>query len=106
VYFASSAPNKLGPLLSVDAPHLALEVVWTSGLLDKMEVYRGLGVREVWVWREGLIEVNVLHDGSYERVDQSELLPQIDLEASVGLLSRADQTTAVREYRASLRRRT
>lgn len=88
----------------VTSPDLALEVIWTSGLLDKMEVYRGLGVREVWVWRDGRIEVNVLRAASYERMQRSELLPGLDLDALASLLSRADQTTVVREYRASIRR--
>ncbi len=85
-------------------PDLALEVIWTSGLLDKMEVYRGLGIREVWLWRDGRIETNVLRDGAYERAAQSELLPGVDHEAIASLLEREDQTTAVREYRRSLQR--
>lgn len=85
-------------------PDLALEVSWTSGLLDKMEVYRGLGIREVWVWRDGRIETNVLRDGAYERAAQSELLPGVDHEAIASLLEREDQTAAVREYRRSLQR--
>ena len=87
----------------VTAPDIALEVVWTSGAIDKMDVYRGLGVREVWVWRDEHIEVNVLRDGNYERVDRSELLPSLDLARVASFLDRADQTSAVREYRASLR---
>lgn len=89
----------------VTAPDLALEVIWTSGLLDKMEVYRGLRVREVWVWRDGRIEVSVLRGDAYERAARSELLPDLDLDAIAKLVTRADQTTAVREYRASLRRK-
>src|SRR5207247_1067652 len=36
---------------SIDVPDIAIEVVQTSGGIDKLEVYRGLGVREVWFWR-------------------------------------------------------
>ena len=32
-------------------PDIAIEVVVTSGLVDKMAVYAGLGVPEVWLWR-------------------------------------------------------
>ncbi len=85
-------------------PDLALEVVWTSGLLDKMEVYRGLGIREVWVWRDGRIETNVLRNGAYERTSKSELLPEVEHGEIAILLGREDQTAAVREYRLSLRR--
>jgi Uma2 family endonuclease len=31
-----------------DMPDLALEVIWSHGGLDKLEIYRGLGVAEVW----------------------------------------------------------
>ncbi|HVS22648.1 MAG TPA: Uma2 family endonuclease, partial [Gammaproteobacteria bacterium] len=34
-------------------PDLAIEVVWTSGGIDKLDAYRKLGVREVWYWDEG-----------------------------------------------------
>jgi Uma2 family endonuclease len=87
----------------VEAPDLALEVIWTSGLLDKLEVYRGLGVREVWIWRDGRIEINVLREGAYERARRSGLLPDLDLDALATYIGRRDQTSAVREYRATLR---
>ena len=32
-------------------PHLAIEVVIGSPLVDKLSVYAGLGVSEVWIWR-------------------------------------------------------
>ena len=86
-----------------EVPDIALEVVWTSGLVDKMEVYRGLGVREVWVWRKGRIDVNLLRGDRYERAARSELLPGLDLELLATFLGRRDQTTAVREFRAVLR---
>jgi Uma2 family endonuclease len=38
-------------------PDFAIEVMWTGGGLDKLEIYRGFGVREVWIWRDGNIEV-------------------------------------------------
>jgi len=93
----------LGVRPEATAPDLALEVIWTSGLLDKMEVYRGLHVREVWIWRDDRIEIDVLRADQYERQARSELLPALDLELLSGFLRREDQTTAVREYRAALR---
>jgi Uma2 family endonuclease len=41
-------------------PELAIEVVVTSGWINKLEVYSGLGVREVWLWADGRILVYVL----------------------------------------------
>lgn len=87
------------------APDLALEVVRTSPLVDKLEVYRGLGVPEVWVWRSGRISVHVLRNGRYERVEESRLLRGLDLALLARFLERQDQTQAVREFRAALRPR-
>src|SRR6267154_3542207 len=38
-----------------ERPQLAIEVVISSPLLDKLEVYRGLGIGEVWTLRDGRI---------------------------------------------------
>jgi Uma2 family endonuclease len=84
-------------------PDLAIEVVWTSGGLDKLEIYRAFAVREVWIWRDSRIEVHALRSDQYERITKSELLPGIDL-GHLALLAESDnQTQAVREFRNSLR---
>ena len=54
-------------------PDLAIEVVWTSGGLDKLEVYRRLEVGEVWFWKDGVIAVHVLdRDGELGEVGVSD----------------------------------
>jgi Uma2 family endonuclease len=83
-------------------PDLAIEVIWTSGGLDKLEVYRGLGVGEVWLWRHGTIEVYVLAAEQYERRQRSVVFP--DLEALARHIEPENQTDAVRRYRDTLRR--
>jgi hypothetical protein len=80
-----------------DAPDLAIEVVWTSGGLDMLESYRGLGVVEVWVWEEHRISVHALRMGAYVALEASEILPDVDLRFIEELVSRAEpQTDAVR----------
>jgi Uma2 family endonuclease len=86
-----------------EAPDLAIEVVWTHGGLDKLEIYRGLGVGEVWMWKDGALAVFVLDDGSYQRVERSRLLPDLDLALMTSFLDRDSQTQAVRAFRAALR---
>jgi len=85
------------------APDLAIEV-GTRGLIDKLEVYRGLRIAEVWIWRRGGIEVNVLRGGRYQVAERSALLPDLDLAALVRHLDNPSQTRAVKEFRAWLRR--
>jgi len=86
------------------SPDLAIEVVWTSGGIDKLEVYRGLGVREVWFWREGVIEISVLTGDQYEPRERSVLLPDLDLVELARHIDPENQTASVRRYRQALRR--
>jgi Uma2 family endonuclease len=85
-------------------PDLAIEVIWTSGGIDKLEVYRGLGVAEVWFWREGVIEVWALAGERHERIEHSALLPDLDLGELARHIDAEDQTGSVRRYRQALRR--
>ena len=87
-------------------PDLAIEVIWTSGGIDKLDVYRGIGVGEVWFWREGDIEVHVLVDDRYERRERSVLLPDLDLVELARHIDPRNQTESVRKYRQTLRRAT
>jgi Uma2 family endonuclease len=61
-------------------PDLVVEVVWTSGGLDKLEIYRRLKIGEVWFWRDDAISVHVLGPGGYEARRRSACLPELDLE--------------------------
>ncbi|HUH05439.1 MAG TPA: Uma2 family endonuclease, partial [Kofleriaceae bacterium] len=76
-------------------PDLAIEVVWTSGGLDKLEVYRELGVGELWFWQDDEISVYVLRGDCYQQVERSELLPELDLAALTSFIDPDNQTQAV-----------
>lgn len=84
-------------------PHLAIEVIRTSGGLSKLDVYRALGVQEVWLWRRRRFELFTLRDGAYARIERSELLPGLDLDLLVQFLGIRPMTRAVAEYRRRLR---
>ncbi len=82
-------------------PHLAIEVVW-SQRMNKLEIYRGLGIPEVWVWKDGMLTVHVLRDGSYAPTDASTVLPDLDLPQLLSFLDRPTTFDAIRDYRAAL----
>ena len=88
-----------------DRPHLAIEVIWTAGGMDKLEIYRRLGVSEVWIWRRGRIQVHTLRGDQVEPVPASVVLPGIDLEELASYLDRPTTSQAMREYRAALETR-
>jgi Uma2 family endonuclease len=86
-------------------PDVAIEVVKTHGSIDKLEVYRGLGVREVWVFEAGTFSVFALRVDRYEPVDRSEVLPEVELAQLARHAQEPDQHAALKAYRDELRAR-
>jgi Uma2 family endonuclease len=93
----------IGDVAEPERPDLAIEVIWTSGRLDKLEIYRKLRVREVWIHERGQLEVYALRGEQYEPIGASEVLAGIDLVELAKFVSVQPMTRAVREYRATLR---
>ncbi len=84
---------------------LAIEVIWTSGSIDKLEVYRQLRVQEVWIWKRARIEIFALSGEQYTAVARSNFLPNIDLDELLRFVDTKPMTRAVKEYRAVLEAR-
>ncbi|MDB4952649.1 MAG: hypothetical protein JWO36_218 [Myxococcales bacterium] len=87
----------------VDVPDLVIEIVWTSGGINKLEIYRRFGVREVWYWIKGAIHVYALRDLGYEDVSTSQFVPGVDLRLLCSFLDRPTMTAAIKDYRDALR---
>jgi Uma2 family endonuclease len=85
-----------------ERPDLAIEVVWTFGGINKLEIHRKLGVREVWFWRRGQLTAHALRGDQYAEVPESEVLPGIDLTELASFLDRPTASQAIRDYRAAL----
>jgi len=78
--------------------------VITRGTLDKLEVYRGLGIREVWVFEAGQFRILTLRGDHYEAIPASEVLPEPDLLRIAHFAEQPDQHAALRAFRDELRR--
>jgi Uma2 family endonuclease len=85
-----------------ERPHLAIEVVWTSGRIDKLDIYRKLGVSEVWYWRKGRIQPYCLRGERYVPVEQSEVLSGLDLALLTSFIDQPTTFAAIRGYRQAL----
>jgi len=70
---------------------------------DLAEVHRGLGVPEIWIWRDAAIRVFRLQGGRYEEAESSELFPDIDLRLLGRLAGYEIQTQAIVEFRDWIR---
>lgn len=88
-----------------DLPEIAIEVIVSHGSVDKLEVYRGLGIREVWLVEAGGAAVLTLRDTGYVKIPASEVIPEVDLARIVAYAMRSDQHAALREFRDELRGR-
>lgn len=84
-------------------PDLAVEVIWTHGGIDKLEVYRGLGVREVWIWKNEELTAYELRCGAYVEIPESAVIPGLTPSFIRKFLDCETQTEAVRTLRASVR---
>ncbi len=86
-----------------EVPDLAIEVAWTSGGIDRLEIYHRLHIGEVWVWKASGIEVFVLREQGYERLTRSALFPDVDVGLLASFLDHPTALQAVRAFREALR---
>lgn len=92
-----------------EIPDLAIEVNLTSGSIDKLEIYRGLGVAEVWFWENARLMIYHLQSKSdhageqkYIASDRSQALPNLDIELLIRCANIPDQHDAVLEFRQAI----
>jgi len=86
-------------------PQIVLEVIYTNPILDKLHVYDGFEVPEVWLWRDGVIELYLRRSsGGYDRIERSTLLPDLDFALVASFASREDQDVALHEFAAAIRK--
>lgn len=96
---------RLGTLMKDgEFPDIVLEVIQKSSLLDKLYVYKGFEIPEVWLFEDGEFRLFRLEAGEYRPIERSGLLPQVDFPLVARLAKYEDQHAAVRELRELLRR--
>ena len=90
-------------------PDLVIEVVFTSGGIEKLQCYKRLKVPEVWFWKKGKLSLYRLRtseeagsEPGYEQITQSEFLPDLDLDLLVQHANMPDQYDAVQAYRRAI----
>ena len=85
-----------------EIPDLAIEVVYTSGGVDTLEIYQRLGVSEVWFWQNNQLKVYCLQDDSYQQQQQSKLLPDLDLTLLAQYVVVDDPLEAIVQWRKAI----
>jgi Uma2 family endonuclease len=78
-------------------PDLVIEVIVSSGGINKLELYQRIGIPEVWFWEDGVLKIYHLQE-NYQLVEKSNLLPDLDLKIFSKYINYHDQYDAVTEF--------
>lgn len=84
-------------------PDLAVEVIITSGGLDKLEKYKRFKIAEVWFWENAKISIYRLRENEYEEVANSKFLPDLDLALLIRCVQMTDILEARKEFMRGIR---
>ena len=84
-------------------PDFAVEVVYTSGGLSKLDVWGGLGVTEVWLWSGRRLVIYQQHELGWAVAARSRFAPDIDPALVEACMAEPTQTAAAGALRAALR---
>ncbi|GAA6619636.1 Uma2 family endonuclease [Scytonema sp. NUACC26] len=87
-----------------DTPDILIEVIITSGTIDRKELYKPKQVPEVWFWKSDTIRIFHLNEkGEYEEVNHSSFFPNLDINVLLQYIAMPDQYDAVLEFEQFLR---
>jgi len=81
-------------------PDLAIEIIVTSGNINKLEKYSRFNVPEVWFWQNNQLSLYHWQESGYVQISRSELLPDLD----INLLLKCLQIPNILEARIELLR--
>ena len=103
--YASGTPDES---YSVDTkravPDIVIEVIVTSGTINRKELYKPKKVPEVWFWKYNSIKIFRLNEGGeYEEVERSGFFPHLDPTLLLRYIAMPDQYDAVQEFIQAIR---
>ncbi|MBD2465622.1 Uma2 family endonuclease [Oscillatoria sp. FACHB-1407] len=102
--YASGTPDESYSIgQSGDVPDIVIEVIVTSGTLNRRKLYEPMRVPEVWFWRTDQLKVFQLQNETYEETSRSQFFPDLDLNLLLHYLAYPDQYDAVQEFEQVIR---
>lgn len=88
-----------------EVPDIVIEIIVTSGTLDRKELYKPKLIPEVWFWKSDIMRIFRLNAaGEYEEVERSGFLPDLDKALLLRYLGHPDQYDAVNEFTQAIRK--
>lgn len=78
-------------------PDIAIEIIVTSGTINRRDLYKPKQVPEVWFWQADQILIFRLREENYQEVSRSEFFP-LDIALLLRYIRHPDQYDAVNEF--------
>lgn len=87
-----------------ETPDIVIEVIVSSGSINRRELYKPKRVPEVWFWKSKEIHIYQLNaKGEYEEVNRSSFFPELDKALLLKYIDYPDQYDAVNEFTQTVR---
>lgn len=98
--YASGTPDESYSIgTEREVPDIIIEIIVTSGTINRKELYKPKKVPEIWFWKSDQIRIFCLNSaGEYEEVNRSRFLPNLDTALLLRYLAYSDQYDAVQEF--------
>jgi Uma2 family endonuclease len=88
-----------------ETPDIVIEIIVTSGTIDRKELFKPKKVPEVWFWKSDKIKIFRLNEvGEYEEVNRSGFFPNLDPALLLKYIGHPDQYDAVTEFVQAIRK--
>jgi Uma2 family endonuclease len=86
-----------------ELPDFAIEINLTSGGIDKLAIYRGLGIPEVLVWQNNKLTLYDLRESIDLEVVSSQFFPGLDFQLLARYIQPENQPQAIKDFLAAIR---
>jgi Uma2 family endonuclease len=102
--YASGTPDESYSIGSKkEVPDIVIEIIITSGTINRRELYKPKKVPEIWFWKSNQLKVFHLNEGEYEEISRSPFFPDLDLALLLRYIGHPDQYDAVQEFQSKIR---
>jgi Uma2 family endonuclease len=105
--YASGTPDESYCMGSnKETPDIVIEIIVTSGTIDRRDLYKPRRVPEVWFWKSDQMRIFSLGASlEYEEVNRSSFFPDLDKGLLLRYMAYPDQYDAVNEFIQAIRSR-
>ncbi|MCC5636391.1 Uma2 family endonuclease [Nostoc sp. CHAB 5844] len=103
--YASGTPDESYSIgTKKEVPDIVIEVIITSGTINRKELYKPKKVPEVWFWKSNSIKIfRLTEQGEYEEVERSSFFPNLDPSLLLRYIAMPDQYDAVQQFIQAMR---